>query len=112
MDSLVSLQILDLNNNNITEIKGLDSLVSLQELVLSFNMITEIPLTILNNTNLLDLRCDETILNSSGVKEFNLNEIIDDLILTEQTKESLIEYCSCDDIHSTLNVTFKEVLRK
>ncbi len=43
MDSLVSLQSLYLyNNNKITEIKGLDSLVSLQKLNLNNNKITEI----------------------------------------------------------------------
>jgi hypothetical protein len=39
-----------------------------------------------------------------------MNEILDDKILTNTCKESLIEYSKIDDIHSTLNVTFKEVL--
>ena len=37
----------------------------------------------------------------------NLNElIINNNILTEQTKNILLEYCSDETIHSTLNVTF------
>ena len=39
-----------------------------------------------------------------------LNDIIDDNILTESTKQSLFEYSKYEDIHSILNVTFKEVL--
>ena len=39
-----------------------------------------------------------------------LKEIIDDNILVNLCKESLIEYCKSDDIHSQLNVTFKEAL--
>jgi hypothetical protein len=39
-----------------------------------------------------------------------INEIVDDLFLTDSCKESLIEYSRSDDVHSTLNVTFKEVL--
>jgi len=48
----------------------LDSLISLQELVLHNNKITEIPLTILNNTNLLDLRCDDTIVINPIITRF------------------------------------------
>ncbi len=51
------------------------------------------------------------ILNSSNNNEFNMNDIITDIILTSQTKESLVEYSECADVHSTLNVTFKEVLQ-
>ena len=42
----------------------------------------------------------------------HMNDILCDLILTTQTKESLIEYCDYNDVHLTLNITFKEVLRK
>jgi hypothetical protein len=41
----------------------------------------------------------------------NLNElIINDQILTEQTKRLLFEYVNCKDVHSTLNITFEELL--
>ena len=41
----------------------------------------------------------------------NIEElIIADTILTQQTKEILIEYCNQDDVHSSLNITFKELL--
>ena len=39
-----------------------------------------------------------------------MNDILCDPILTSQTKESLVEYSACNDVHSTLNVTFAEVL--
>ncbi len=40
-----------------------------------------------------------------------MNDIIADLILTTDTKESLVEYSACNEVHSTLNVTFREVLQ-
>ena len=39
-----------------------------------------------------------------------MNDILADFILTTQTKESLVEYNNCNDVHMTLNVTFAEVL--
>ena len=39
-----------------------------------------------------------------------IEEIINDSILTKTCKESLLEYSKMDDVHSTLNVTFKEAL--
>jgi hypothetical protein len=35
---------------------------------------------------------------------------LDDLILTQQTKEQLIEYSNCTDIHTQLECTFEELL--
>tara|TARA_B100000029_G_C17236564_1_gene837384 strand:- start:99 stop:785 length:687 start_codon:yes stop_codon:yes gene_type:complete len=39
-----------------------------------------------------------------------INDILLDNILTRQCKESLIEYCNNGEIHSTLHLTFKELL--
>ena len=156
IDTMVNLHCLDLSNNKITELKNIDNLVNLQELDLNRNKITEIPLTILNNINLIFFNYDENIivnpiitrfLNRNTIKtnkisvyndnqnvhnyDINksisqsiyailntpknnypyINDIITDLILTSQTKESLVEYCACTDVHSTLNVTFAEVLQ-
>jgi hypothetical protein len=36
--------------------------------------------------------------------------IINDTILTEQTKRLLFEYATCKDVHTTLNITFEELL--
>ena len=154
IDNLVNLQELYLYNNNITEIKNINNLVNLQILDLRYNKITEIPLTILNNINLIDFSHDievvnpiitrflnrniikankiaiyndsqnvhnsdinksisqsiYAILNSVDNNIFYMNDIIADPILTSQTKESLVEYSACNDVHSTLNVTFAEVL--
>ncbi len=41
--------------------------------------------------------------------EPDLSYIVNDCIFTDQTKQSLLEYCENKDIHSTLNVTFSEV---
>ena len=152
---MVNLQKLHLANNKITEIKNIDTMVNLQKLDLYKNNITEIPLTILNNTNLIHFNHDNIIVNpiitrflnrnkikSKKIAIYNdnqnvhnsdinksisqsiyailntpkkndsyMNDILGDLILTSQTKESLIEYCACTDVHSTLNVTFAEVLQ-
>jgi Leucine-rich repeat (LRR) protein len=56
--------------------------------------------------SLFEILTDKTILSIDQT----MNEIIDDLILTDKCKESLIEYSRSDDVHSSLNVTFKEVL--
>ena len=155
IDNLVELQTLYLNNNIIIEIKNIDNLVELQTLHLDNNMITEIPLTILNNINLIHFYHDinivnpiitrflnrntikankiaiyndsqnvhnsdinksisqsiYAILNTPEKNNFYMNDILCDPILTTQTKESLVEYCACNDVHSTLNVTFAEVLQ-
>ena len=155
IDNLVNLLFLFLSSNTITEIKGLDNLVNLQVLRLYVNMINEIPLTILNNINLIDFRHDIEVvnpiitrfLNRNKIKKnkiavyndnqnvhnsdinksisksiyailntpekinFYMNDILCDPILTTETKESLVEYSACNDVHSTLNVTFSEVLQ-
>lgn len=42
---------------------------------------------------------------------FSLDEIINDDILSKQTKQLLVEYCELNDIHSILNVTFLDVFK-
>ena len=157
IDTMVNLQNLCLYNNMITEIKNIDTMVNLQKLDLRKNNITEIPLTILNNINLILFTYDENIivnpiitrfLNRHTIKsrkiavyndnqnvhnsditksisqsiyailntpeknnELYMNDIVDDLILTSQTKESLVEYNNYNDVHSILSVTFAEVLQ-
>ena len=156
IDNLINLHSLYLSHNYITEIKNIDNLINLHCLYLSCNyMITEIPLTILNNINLINfthtinivnpiitrflnrnkIKANKitvyndtqnvhnsdinksisqsiyAILNTPKNNDLYMNDIIDDLILTSQTKESLVEYCACTDVHSTFNVTFAEVLQ-
>ena len=155
LDNKYNLRELNLSGNHITEIKGLDNLVNLQKLILSANRITEIPLTILNNINLIyfyhnihivnpiitrffnrnTIKANKiaiyndnqnvhnsdinksisqsiyAILNSVDNNNFYMNDILSDPILTTETKESLVEYSACNDVHSTLNVTFSEVLQ-
>ena len=155
LDHMSNLQNLNLSSNMITEIKNIDNKYNLQMLILSNNKITEIPLTILNNINLIDFRHDIEVvnpiitrfLNRNAIKKnkfsvYNdnqnvhnsdinksisksiyailntpkknndcMNDILCDPILTTETKESFVEYCACNDVHSTLNVTFAEVLQ-
>ena len=155
LDNLVNLHILYLFNNMITKIKNIDNKYNLQILNLRRNNITEIPLTILNNINLIHFGHDIDIINPIITRFLNrntikankiaiyndnqnvhnsdinksisqsiyailntpeknndyMNDILCDPILTTETKESLVEYCACNDIHSTLNVTFNEVLQ-
>ena len=40
----------------------------------------------------------------------DLNLIIDDVVLTKQSKQALIEYCKDDTVHSLLQITFQELL--
>jgi hypothetical protein len=50
--------------------------------------------------------------NSDAVSNDQVvQEIIDDPILTQQTKQQIVEYTKIDDVHSLLNVTFMEALR-
>ena len=44
------------------------------------------------------------------LKESYKYNYLDDDILTEQTKEQLIEYSNCKDVHTQLECTFEEVL--
>ena len=39
-----------------------------------------------------------------------IKSILNNALLTTQTKEILMEYMDCSDVHSVLNVTFKELL--
>ena len=155
IDNLSNLQTLDLTNNMIIEIKNIDNKYNLQTLYVQDNKIIEIPLTLLNNINLIDFRHNidivnpiitrflnrntikknkiavyndnqnvhnsdinksisqsiYAILNTHEKNNFYMNDILCDPILTTETKESLVEYSACNDVHSTLNVTFSEVLQ-
>ena len=43
-------------------------------------------------------------------KELVFQEILSDTILSEQCKSSILEYCQDNTVHSTLHLTFKELL--
>ena len=42
--------------------------------------------------------------------DYQLNYLVND-ILTQKTKEALIEYSNCTDVHSIMNITFEELLK-
>jgi Leucine-rich repeat (LRR) protein len=56
----------------------------------------------------------ETVLKLSNKKpELNINQTIEEVLessLLDDSKKSLVEYCSSEDIHSELNMTYSELL--
>jgi len=52
-----------------------------------------------------------SLLEAKKVPEYKevLEDVLADKVLTEKCKQALVEYCNQKDVHSTLNVTFKEV---
>jgi Leucine-rich repeat (LRR) protein len=130
LDQLIHLQELYLYNNQITEIPltilhninlthiNHDDHVIINDIIGRFvnrNKIKTQKLHIYNDSqNVHDSTINKsisksiyTIMNNSC--NISFDEILNDAILTEQTKQQLIEYCNLNDVHSTLNVTFKEV---
>ena len=47
---------------------------------------------------------------NESLKYNSFHIYLDDSILTQQTKEQLIEYSECKDVHTQLNCTFEEIL--
>jgi len=53
----------------------------------------------------------KNILNRKPSIEDHIGYILQDSILDMQTKEALIEYSRCTDVHTELNITFDELLK-
>jgi Leucine-rich repeat (LRR) protein len=79
----------------------------------------------INNKQIYNIHNDTQNVHSSSIQQsikdniFNLLKqlkepykynYLDDLVLTQQTKEQLIEYSNCTDIHTQLECTFEELL--
>jgi Leucine-rich repeat (LRR) protein len=131
IQNLTNLQKLYFSNNNITTLNDLQNLNRLTQINYSNNPIDHIPPNIMrmlnqikNGQNIYDdsqnvhnhhiqESIKQSILNILKLKPTitNLYEIIiNDTILTEQTKRLLFEYATCKDVHTTLNITFEELL--
>jgi len=89
-----------LDNNKITEIKGLDGLTSLQELWLDNNKITEVPFTIMNlrclNTLRIDCEIDvivERFLDRNKIKDkktiYDDSQNVHDSEIVKSVKQSI-----------------------
>ena len=74
IDNLVNLQELNLSCNKIKEIKNIDKLILLQDLDVDENYIKEIPLTILQNTMLVNFSHDVYPLNPLIRNFLNINK--------------------------------------
>ena len=131
LQNLVNLKKLYCHNNNLTNLNDIQNLNRLEYFNYSNNPIEHIPPNI---TRMLDRikkgqniygdsqnvhnhhiqeSIRQSILNILQTKPTikNINElIINDPILSEQTKRLLFEYSTCKDVHTTLNITFEELL--
>ncbi len=134
LDNLVNLQTLYLNNNQIKELPlNLCNFRNLYDFTCSNNPIEYIPLPVQrwlnrknNNNNiyndkqnihnhtiqtsfrnsLTNLLKDKPTINLETVK----NEIINNEILTEQTKREILNYCDDPTEHSTYLITYSDLL--
>ena len=154
--NLSNLRILNLYNNQITEIKGVDKLTGLQELFLTRNNITELPISLCNLRNinyiyysnnpieyiplpvqrwlcrittsnmvyndkqnihnhhiqnsfrnsLSNILKDKQLLDLHTIKQ----QIIDTDVLLEQTKREILNYCDVDTMHTSLLITYSDLL--
>ena len=133
IDNLVNLHTLYLEHNMITEIPlTILNNINLKDFTHDIDIVNQIITRFLNrnkiksnkiaiyndNQNVHNSDINKSIsqsiyaiLNTPKNNDLYMNDILGDLILTSQTKESLVEYCACTDVHSTLNVTFAEVLQ-
>jgi Leucine-rich repeat (LRR) protein len=131
IQNLTNLQQLYCSNNNITTLNDIQNLNGLEYFDYSNNPIEHIPPNILRMLYRIDneqnIYGDSQNVHNHQIQESvrqsifnilqtkptitNLNElIINDPILTEQTKRLLFEYSTYKDVHTTLNITFEELL--
>ena len=129
LEGCINLQILNCSNNHLTSLQGLEGCRNLQKLYYSNNEIDYIPPNIqrildrniqgiyndsqnVHNHNIQDC-IRKSIQNIINIKPRNKNiieMILNDTILDKETKEILINYCQNKEIHTTLNITFEELL--
>jgi hypothetical protein len=129
--NFVHLQTLNLSNNNLSSLPSwLPRLINCREFYYDNNEIENIPINVerwLNRTkNVNNVYVDSQSVHNSNIQEsfrksvesllndkntdLNLEEILMDKILNTKVKEQIVEYCNDGSIHSTLGVTFKELL--
>jgi hypothetical protein len=134
--NLTQIKVICVYDNQITTLNGIQNLVRLISCYYYPNPINYIPPNIIRFLNRLDTVSEKNIYNDSqnihnhyiqeSVKQSILNIlnckpsinniseinklIIDNKILSNQTKQLLIEYQNCKDIHISLNITFEELL--
>jgi hypothetical protein len=131
IQNLVNLQTLYCMNNNLTTLNDIQNLRNLRHIKYYGNQIEHIPPNITRMLNQIkngqNIYGDSQNVHNHHIQESirqsifnilqtkptitNINQlIINDTILTEQTKRLLFEYAACKDVHTTLNITFQELL--
>ena len=129
-----NLEYLHLSDNKLTSLPSyIGNFINLKFLYYNNNPIENIPPNIIRmlnrNRNMQRVYDDRQSVHNHNVQEciknsilnvlngqpinpdLLINEILTDGTLTQLCKESLLEYCKCEDIHSTLNITFGELLQ-
>jgi hypothetical protein len=131
IQNLTNLQKLNCSDNKLTNLNYIENLNRLRQIYYWNNPIEHIPPHILRMLDRIN-NGQNIYIDSENVHNHNIQEsirqsisnilkykptitnlyqlIINDPILNEQTKRLLFEYVSCKDIHTTLNVTFEELL--
>ena len=131
IENLVNLKELYCYNNQLVSLNGIENLVNLTQVEYYNNLIVHIPPNLIR---ILDrLENGQNIYNDSqNVHNHNIQEsirksvnnilkikpiitdttdlILNDTILTNETKKILMEYKNSNDIYSALNITFEELL--
>jgi hypothetical protein len=131
IENLTNLTQLYCNNNQLNSLVGIENLTNLRELYYHNNPIDHIPPNLLRRLNRIksgqNIYADnqnvhnhsiqesirqsiQNILKIKPIIEYINNLILDDNILTQNTKEILMEYSEDTSIHSVLNITFGELL--
>ena len=131
LKNLTNLKGLYCSNNEIHSLEPINDLTNLRHLVYLSNPIEYIPPnivrrlnTIKNNQNTYNdsesvhnhnvqesiRKSIQNVLNIKPIVTDVYNYILNDDILTSKTKDTLFVYINCKDVHSTLNITFEELL--
>ena len=131
IENLVNLTILSCHYNQLTSLNEIENLVNLTSLQYQNNIINHIPPNIVRILN--RFQNGQNVYNDGqNVHNHNIQEsikisvnnilkikpiitdttdlILNDTILTNKTKEILMEYKNSTDIYSALNITFEELL--
>jgi len=131
IENLVNLTTLNCGSNQLTSLNGIENLINLRRLQYQNNLINHIPPNLVRRLN--RLKNGQNVYNDGqNVHNHNIQEsikksvnnilkmkpiitdttdlILNDTILTNETKEILMEYKNSTDIYSALNITFEELL--
>jgi Leucine-rich repeat (LRR) protein len=131
IENLINLTELKCSDNQLTSLNGIENLVNLTKLLYKNNLINHIPPNIVRRLN--RFKNGQNVYNDGqNVHNHNIQEsirksvnnilkikpiitdttdlILNDTILTNETKEILMEYKNSKDIYSALNITFEELL--